>query len=304
MTLRTRSTSGSSGMTKTAAGPRRLSGEVKRTISPEMTLELPEEEATALARHLRQTVDYDPYPWAPRLDPLKSVFGEARAAEAGAGASATAETRAGRPTLGAAGAERRIHMSQQERLNIGTIIAALHDSEINGEVSVSWFFDRVWKMKLGDPLSGYDAEATVASIEEAAEWLRATAVRLYPDSEFAKLYSGFGPAVVRPCSAVTTARCADDARQRRCSSRAADRWVLSRSHLRCSPRLPPSGRTGPCRDGRTLRLRYDDPGMARATCLRRMRVAARRHGRYRNRAAVEAIRPSWLACNSCDRAGI
>ena len=31
-------------------------------------------------------------------------------------------------------------------MNLGTIIAALHDSEINGEVS--WFFDGTWRVKL------------------------------------------------------------------------------------------------------------------------------------------------------------
>ena len=81
-------------------------------------------------------------------------------------------------------------MSQSEHPDLGTIMAALHDSEINGEVSVSWFFDRVWKVRLGDPQNGYDAEAVVSSPEEAADWLRETAVRLFPDSEFAKLYAG------------------------------------------------------------------------------------------------------------------
>jgi hypothetical protein len=74
---------------------------------------------------------------------------------------------------------------------LGTIIAALHDSEINGEVS--WFFDRLWAVKLGDLLNGYDAEGTVNTLDEAAEWLRANAVELYPDSKFAELYRGFGP---------------------------------------------------------------------------------------------------------------
>ena len=79
-------------------------------------------------------------------------------------------------------------MSQSEYPDLGKIMAALHDSEINGEVSVSWFFDRVWKVRLGDPHNGYDAEAVVASPEEAAEWLRANAVKLYPESTFARLY--------------------------------------------------------------------------------------------------------------------
>ena len=43
-------------------------------------------------------------------------------------------------------------------------------------------------MKLGDPINGFVAEAVVASDAEAAEWLRANAVRRYPDSRFAMLY--------------------------------------------------------------------------------------------------------------------
>ncbi len=58
------------------------------------------------------------------------------------------------------------------RQDLGTIIAALHDSEINGEVS--WFFDGVWRVKLGDEMNGFEAEG---SPQEAAEWLRANAVR-------------------------------------------------------------------------------------------------------------------------------
>jgi hypothetical protein len=55
----------------------------------------------------------------------------------------------------------------RDRLDLGTIIAALHNSEINGEVS--WFFDGVWRVKLGDEMNGFDAEATVSSPQEAAE---------------------------------------------------------------------------------------------------------------------------------------
>jgi hypothetical protein len=39
-----------------------------------MTLDLTEEETAALLRHLREAIDYDSYPLALRLDPLKSVF--------------------------------------------------------------------------------------------------------------------------------------------------------------------------------------------------------------------------------------
>jgi hypothetical protein len=54
--------------------------------------------------------------------------------------------------------------------DLGTIISALHDSEINGEVS--WLYDGVWRVKLGDEANGFDAEAIVASPADAAEWLR------------------------------------------------------------------------------------------------------------------------------------
>jgi hypothetical protein len=70
--------------------------------------------------------------------------------------------------------------------DLGTIIAALHDSEINGEVS--WFYDGTWRVKLGDEMNGFDAEGVVASPQEAAEWLRANAVRRYPASAFSRLF--------------------------------------------------------------------------------------------------------------------
>jgi hypothetical protein len=63
-------------------------------------------------------------------------------------------------------------MSQPETENcpsLGTIITALHDSEINGAVS---FFDDVWRVVLGTPSNGIDPEAIVGSPQEAAEWLR------------------------------------------------------------------------------------------------------------------------------------
>jgi len=72
------------------------------------------------------------------------------------------------------------------RPDLGMIVAALHDSEINGEVS--WFFDGVWRVKLGDEANGIDAEAVVVGPDEAAEWLRANAVRLFPQSEFASRF--------------------------------------------------------------------------------------------------------------------
>jgi disulfide oxidoreductase YuzD len=43
-------------------------------------------------------------------------------------------------------------------------------------------------LQLGDAVNGIVAEAVVGSAQEAAEWLRANAVRRYPHSEFARLY--------------------------------------------------------------------------------------------------------------------
>ena len=71
-------------------------------------------------------------------------------------------------------------------IDLGTFIAVLHDNEINGEIS--WFFDPVWTVKPGDRRNGYDAEAVVSSLGEAAEWLRATAIPLHRDSTFAQRY--------------------------------------------------------------------------------------------------------------------
>ena len=39
-----------------------------------MTLDLTDEEAAALRKHLREALDYCRYPFAPRLDPLKSIL--------------------------------------------------------------------------------------------------------------------------------------------------------------------------------------------------------------------------------------
>ena len=80
-------------------------------------------------------------------------------------------------------------MSQSEgsrRPDLGTIIAALHHREING--AVSWLYDGVWRVTLGDEASGIDASAVVVGPKEAAEWLRANAVRRFPHSEFAKRF--------------------------------------------------------------------------------------------------------------------
>jgi hypothetical protein len=38
-----------------------------------MTLDLADDEAAALAAHLWHALEYDPFPFAPRLDPLKAI---------------------------------------------------------------------------------------------------------------------------------------------------------------------------------------------------------------------------------------
>lgn len=70
---------------------------------------------------------------------------------------------------------------------LASFIEDLHDSEINGEIG--WFFDGVWRAKIGDPWNGYKAEKDgLSSLREAVEWLRWKAVELYPDSGFAKAH--------------------------------------------------------------------------------------------------------------------
>ena len=66
------------------------------------------------------------------------------------------------------------------------ILQDLHDSEING--SVDWFFDKCWRAGIGDNLNGWKSEKRLDTLGEAIEWLRDEAIRLYPDSDFAKRY--------------------------------------------------------------------------------------------------------------------
>ena len=70
---------------------------------------------------------------------------------------------------------------------LASLLEDLHDSEINGEIG--WFFDRVWRAKIGDPWNGFRAETDgLLSLAHAAEWLRSQAIELYPNSEFAKAH--------------------------------------------------------------------------------------------------------------------
>jgi hypothetical protein len=47
---------------------------VKPTISPEMTLELTDEEHRALVRLLRRSIDEDRFPLAPRHAPIRAIL--------------------------------------------------------------------------------------------------------------------------------------------------------------------------------------------------------------------------------------
>ena len=66
-------------------------------------------------------------------------------------------------------------------------LASLLEDLHNGEIG--WFFDRVWRAKIGDPWNGFRAETDgLLALGEAAEWLRSKAIELYPNSEFAKAH--------------------------------------------------------------------------------------------------------------------
>ena len=52
------------------------------------------------------------------------------------------------------------------------------------DASISWSYDGRIEVKLGDALNGYDAETTVDSFAEVAEWLRDKALIHYPRSKF------------------------------------------------------------------------------------------------------------------------
>jgi hypothetical protein len=47
----------------------------------------------------------------------------------------------------------------------------------------------MWLVRLGEIYNGIEAEAVVGTLLEAVEWLRATAVKLHPDSTFARKYA-------------------------------------------------------------------------------------------------------------------
>lgn len=63
-------------------------------------------------------------------------------------------------------------------------LQALYDSEINFHLSTFW--DGGFTAKLGDDMNSYAWEGEFDTVQDAVAGLSAAALRLYPDSVFAK----------------------------------------------------------------------------------------------------------------------
>jgi hypothetical protein len=68
---------------------------------------------------------------------------------------------------------------------LAQFLSDLEASEINGEITLSWMYDRLWTVRIG-ALGDYHAEDNFKSLGEAMNWLRDKVIELYPESEFAK----------------------------------------------------------------------------------------------------------------------
>lgn len=66
-------------------------------------------------------------------------------------------------------------------------LRALHDSEINWQISC--FFDGQWAWKLGDEMNGFSHTGSEFSMEDAVRALVAAACRRFPESQFASRYA-------------------------------------------------------------------------------------------------------------------
>ena len=79
------------------------------------------------------------------------------------------------------------------RRSLQRVLCGLLDGEINAGLQTFAFDDfRVW---IGDELNGYTATARITPDDPAwsddtaiAHWLHETAIRLYPDSDYAKVH--------------------------------------------------------------------------------------------------------------------
>jgi hypothetical protein len=82
-----------------------------------------------------------------------------------------------------------------------SVLQQLHDSEINAGVQT--FYDAGMRVWIGDEVNGIQAETTINRTAAArlkwpegftaASWLHETALRLYPESKYAKEHSTEAP---------------------------------------------------------------------------------------------------------------
>ena len=79
-------------------------------------------------------------------------------------------------------------------LDTEAILNDLSASKVSA--SLSWLCDGRIDVKLGDTLSGFQAEARVDTLVEGVEWLRGKALMHYPRSAFSRKYVGFDQAHV------------------------------------------------------------------------------------------------------------
>ena len=69
-------------------------------------------------------------------------------------------------------------------MNLADELQRIYDSEIN--IRISWLWDGGIDVWIGDDLSGYRAQDTVASVADIVEWLQDAIAHFYPKSTYAK----------------------------------------------------------------------------------------------------------------------
>jgi hypothetical protein len=87
-----------------------------------------------------------------------------------------------------------VSISNRNGLDTEAILNDLCASKVSA--SISWLCDGRIEVKLGDALNGYEAEAKVDTLTEAAEWLRDKALMHYPRGKFSRKYAAFDRANV------------------------------------------------------------------------------------------------------------
>jgi hypothetical protein len=82
-------------------------------------------------------------------------------------------------------------MEKAIRPELAHVVADLYASEING--TFGWLWDTGYFVALGtvlNPEDEFEAKTVVTTLDEAADWLRTEAIRLYPESNFARKHTG------------------------------------------------------------------------------------------------------------------